>query len=78
LQKCALYLALRQSGLDRAELARRLGWPREAVDNLLRPDRPSRLDHIETAFSMLRKDIGGQVARRRRAEAAWTRLQAGS
>lgn len=77
-QKCSLYLALRQSGLDRAELARRLGWPREAVDSLLRLDRPSRLDHIETAFEMLQRDAGGQVARRRRAEAAWAKVQTDS
>jgi antitoxin HicB len=76
-QKCSLYLALKQSGLDRAELARRLGWPREAVDSLLRLDHPSRIDHIETAFKMLQRDEGGQVARRRRAEAAWAKIQAG-
>lgn len=74
-QKCTLYLALRQSGLDRAELARRLGWPREAVDSLLRLDHPSRIDHIEAAFKMLQRDVGGQVARRRRAEAAWAKVQ---
>jgi predicted RNase H-like HicB family nuclease len=76
-QKCSLYLALKKSGLDRAELARRLGWPCEAVDSLLRPDHPSRIDHIETAFKMLQRDEGGQVARRRRAEAAWAKIQAG-
>ena len=74
-QKCTLYVALRQSGLDRAELTRRLGWPREAVDSLFRLDHPSRMDHIETAFEMLQRDVGGQVARRRRAEAAWTKFQ---
>jgi antitoxin HicB len=76
IQKCMLYLALRQSGLDRAELVRRLGWPREAVDGLLRLDQPSRIDHIEAAFRMLQRDVGGQAARRRRAEAAWSRLHA--
>jgi antitoxin HicB len=74
-QKCTLYLSLRQSGLDRAELARRLGWPREAVDSLFRLDHPSRIDHIEIAFKMLQRDVGGQVARRRRAESAWTKVQ---
>jgi antitoxin HicB len=78
IQKCMLYLALKQSGLDRAELARRLGWPREAVDSLLRLDHPSRLDHIETAFEMLQRDAGGQVARKRRAEAAWAKVQTDS
>jgi antitoxin HicB len=75
IQKCMLYLALRQSGLDRAELTRRLGWPREAVDSLFRLDHPSRMDHIDAAFKMLQRDAGGQVARRRRAEAAWAKVQ---
>jgi antitoxin HicB len=74
-QKCSLYMALKKSGLDRAELARRLGWPREAVDSLLRPDHPSRIDHVEDAFKMLQRDEGGQVARKRRAEAAWAKVQ---
>lgn len=74
MQKCMLYLALRQAGLERTELARRLGWPREAVDSLLRLDHPSRMDHIDAAFKMLQPNTGGQVARRRRAEAAWARI----
>jgi len=77
-QKCMLYMALKQSGLDLTELARRLGWPREAVDSLLRLDHPTRIDHIEAAFKMLQRDEGGQVARRRRAEAAWTKVQTDS
>jgi antitoxin HicB len=75
-QKCSLYMALKKSGLDRAELARLLGLTREAVDSLLRPDHPSRLDHIEAAFDMLQRDVSGQ-ARRRRAEAAWSKVQSG-
>lgn len=74
-QKCELYSALRQSGMDRAELARRLGWHRDALDGLFCLDHPSRLDHIEAAFKMLQPDVGGRVARRRRAEAAWTKVQ---
>jgi antitoxin HicB len=76
-RKCSLHLALKRSGLDCAELARLLGWTREAVDSLLRPDHPSRLDHIEAALNMLQRDDGGQVARRRRAEAAWAKIQVG-
>jgi antitoxin HicB len=75
IQKCMLYMALKQSGLDRNELARRLGWPREAVDSLLRLEHPTRMDHIDAAFRMLQRDVGGQVARRRKAEAAWARVQ---
>ena len=74
-QKCLLYFALKQSGLDRAELARRLGWSREAVDGLFNLDHPSRLDHIDTAFKMLQRDVGGQVARKLRAEAAFAKVR---
>jgi hypothetical protein len=74
-RKCSLYQALKKSGLDSAELARLLGSSRGAVDSLLRPDHPSRLDHIEAALNMLRRDEGGQAARRRKAEAAWAKVQ---
>lgn len=73
-EKCTLYRALRQSGMNRTELARRLDWPLEAVESLFRLDRPTRMDHIETALNMLQHD-GGQSARRLRAEAAWAKLR---
>jgi hypothetical protein len=43
--KVSLYRSLREAGLTRAELMRRLGWNRESVDRLFRLDHASRLDH---------------------------------
>jgi antitoxin HicB len=49
--KLQLYWALRDAGITRAELARRLGWNRESVDRLFRLDHRSRLEQIEAAFA---------------------------
>ncbi len=51
--KVALYRTLAQTGITRAELARRLDWHREQVDRLFRLDHASRLDQIEQAFEAL-------------------------
>ena len=51
--KASLYRALRESGITRAELMRRLGWNRESVDRLFRLDHASRLDQIEAALKAL-------------------------
>jgi antitoxin HicB len=51
--KVSLYWALAQTGLNRAELARRLGWHREQVDRLFRLDHASRLDQLDAAFQAL-------------------------
>ena len=48
--KLDLYLACREAGVTRAELARRLGWHREQVDRLFRFDHASRVDQIEAAL----------------------------
>jgi antitoxin HicB len=42
--KMQLYTAVREAGISRAELARRLGWHREQVDRLFRLDHASRVD----------------------------------
>ena len=55
--KVHLYWALRQSGVTRAELARRLGWNRESVDRLFRLDHRSRLEQIEAAFEVLGREV---------------------
>jgi antitoxin HicB len=55
--KVSLYRALRETGITRAELMRRLGWNRESVDRLFRLDHSSRLDQIEAAFSALGRSI---------------------
>jgi ribosome-binding protein aMBF1 (putative translation factor) len=46
-------LALRDAGISRAELARRLKWKRESVDRLFRLDHRSRLEQIEAALAVL-------------------------
>jgi antitoxin HicB len=59
--KVELYRLLRNSGVNRAELARRLKWNRESVDRLFRLDHASRLDQLETAFAALGQKIDIQV-----------------
>lgn len=51
--KLQLVWALRDAGITRAELARRLDWNRESVDRLFRLDHRSRLEQIEAAFAAL-------------------------
>lgn len=51
--KLQLYWALRDAGITRAELARRLAWNRVSVDRLFRLDHRSRLEQIEAAFAAL-------------------------
>lgn len=60
--KVELYLALRNAGLTRADLQRRLGWQRESVDRLFRLDHNSRIEQIDHAFKALGKEVGVQVA----------------
>jgi antitoxin HicB len=55
--KTSLYRCLRQEGITRADLSRRLKWNRESVDRLFRLDHASRLDQIEAAFTALDKKV---------------------
>jgi len=59
--KVALYRALREAGITRAELARRLGWKRESVDRLFRLDHASRLEQIEAAMAAIGKTFEVEV-----------------
>lgn len=59
--KAHLFLALREAGISRAELARRLGWHREQVERLFRLDHASRLDQIEAAFRALNQSVDVRV-----------------
>lgn len=59
--KVMLYTTLRESGMTRADLARKLGCHREQVDRLFRLDHASKLDRIETAFKALDRDIDIRV-----------------
>jgi len=59
--KVALYRELREAGITRAELARRLGWKRESVDRLFRLDHASRLEQLEAAFGALGQAVSVSV-----------------
>lgn len=55
--KVELYRALREAGITRAELARRLDWNRESVDRLFRLDHRSRFEQLEAALAVLGKRV---------------------
>ena len=55
--KTSLYCSLREDGITRAELSRRLKWNRESVDRLFRLDHASRLEQIEAAFHALGRKV---------------------
>ena len=59
--KVELYRQLREAGMTRAELARRLGWKRELVDRLFRLDHASRLEQLEAAFAALGQAVSVSV-----------------
>lgn len=59
--KVELYRLLRETGITRAELSRRLNWKRESVDRLFRLDHASRLDQLEAAFAALGRKIDIEV-----------------
>jgi antitoxin HicB len=55
--KAALYLALRESGISKSELAARLACDEKEVRRLLDPRHPSKLPRIERALSALGKSL---------------------
>jgi antitoxin HicB len=55
--KAALYLALREARLSKAELAARLGCDEKEVRRLLDPRHPSKLPRIQQALAVLGKRI---------------------
>lgn len=59
--KVELYRQLREAGITRAELARRLGWKRESVDRLFRLDHASRLEQLEAAFKALGQAVSVSI-----------------
>ena len=67
--KCMLYTSLREAGITRADLARRLDWHREQVDRLFRLDHASKTDQIEAAFRALEQDVDVRVTDRKEAVA---------
>lgn len=59
--KLELFWALRDAGITRAELGRRLRWNRESIDRLFRLDHASRLDQIEAALRALGRYVSVSV-----------------
>ena len=62
--KVELFWAMKEAGISRAELARRLSWNRESVDRLFRLDHRSRLDQMEAAFAALSRSIAFRIEER--------------
>jgi antitoxin HicB len=51
--KVEVYRAMRQSGLDTAQLAERLGWPPKKITHILDGYHVVRLEHLEAALTAL-------------------------
>jgi antitoxin HicB len=60
--KVLLYRAMREAGVRKADLARRLGWQGPQVDRLLDLGHASRLDEIEQALAALGKRLTVDIA----------------
>jgi antitoxin HicB len=61
--KLALYAAMREQGVSKAELARRLGWHLPQVDRVLDVLHASRLDQVEAALGALGRELTVEVRR---------------
>ena len=55
--KIELYRAMRQAGIGKASLSRRLNWHLPQIDRLLDLRHASKLDQIETALAALEKRL---------------------
>ena len=51
--KVRLYQAMREQGVGKAELARRLGWHMPQVDRVLNVEHHSRLDQMDAALAAI-------------------------
>jgi antitoxin HicB len=60
--KLAIYQAMREQGVKKSELARRLGWHMPQVDRLLDLTHASRLDQAEAALASLGRTLEVKVA----------------
>lgn len=61
--KVGLYEAMRNAGVRKAELARRLRWHMPQVDRLLSLRHGSRLEHLEAALAVLDHHLEMRVVR---------------
>ena len=55
--KASLYLSLREAGITRTQLARRLGMDEKEVRRMLNPRHPTKLPRIEQALAALGKRL---------------------
>ncbi len=55
--KLAVHQAMREQGVRKRELARRLGWHAPQVDRLLDLNHASRLDQVEAALAALGRQL---------------------
>lgn len=55
--KLAIYQTMRDQGIRKSDLARRMGWHMPQVDRLLDLDHASRLEHVEAALGALGKHL---------------------
>jgi antitoxin HicB len=60
--KVLLYRPMREVGVHKADLARRLGWHGPQIDRLLDLNHASRLDQIEAALAALGKRLSIDLA----------------
>lgn len=60
--KVLLYRAMREGGVRKADLARRLGWHGPQIDRLLDLNHASRLGQIEAALAVLGKRLRVELA----------------
>lgn len=57
----SIYQTMRDEGVRKSELARRLGWYMPQVDRVLDPSHASRLDQAEAALAALGRSLNVQV-----------------
>ena len=55
--KAALYLAMKETGVDKSDLARRLGCDVKEVRRLLNPKQPSEIQRIEEALAAIGQEL---------------------
>lgn len=60
----AIYQTMRDEGVRKSELARRLGWHMPQIDRVLDMDHASRLDQVEAALAALGRTLSVQVEAR--------------
>ena len=55
--KVMLYQGMREQGIGKAELARRLGWHRQQVDRVLDVQHNSRMDQLDAALGAIGRHL---------------------